>query len=123
MKRFSGIALAVTVFVIGAGTAWAETSTTICVPEQAGVAVVSGTSEGTCTEPKYTAVRLPESGGLAALSNILPHMKYMEAGVGGKPSIQLSGVNLQIVNGTGENFSTNGEGNLVIGYDPNVLGL
>jgi hypothetical protein len=37
--------------------------------------------------------------------------------VGGKPTVQFSGVNVQIVNGLGKTETINGEGNLVIGYD------
>lgn len=33
------------------------------------------------------------------LKSILPYVKYIASGVGGKPTIQLSGVNLQILNG------------------------
>jgi hypothetical protein len=51
------------------------------------------------------------------LKQILPHVKYIEKGVGGKPTIQVSGANLQIVNGEGKTNTTNGAGNLVIGYD------
>src|SRR6266568_4023467 len=52
------------------------------------------------------------------LKSILPHIKYVESGVGGKPTIRFSGVNVQVVNGEGETGApVNGEGNLVIGYD------
>lgn len=50
---------------------------------------------------------------------ILPYIKYEEKGVGGEPTIQFSAVNVQIVNGEGKTETTNGEGNLVIGYDEN----
>ena len=36
---------------------------------------------------------------------------------GGKPTIQISGANLQLVNGSGSTETLNGAGNLVIGYD------
>jgi hypothetical protein len=67
-------------------------------------------------------VALPGAGGLATLNKVLPHMKYEEKGVGGKPTIQFSGVNVQIVNGEGKTASVNSEGNLVIGYDENPFG-
>jgi hypothetical protein len=41
------------------------------------------------------------------------------SGVAGQPTIQFSGVNVQIVNGKGKTASTNGAGNLMIGYDEN----
>jgi hypothetical protein len=54
---------------------------------------------------------------LALLKSILPDIKFASSGVGGKPTIQFSGVNLQILNGTGNTFTSNGAGNLVLGYD------
>jgi hypothetical protein len=68
-------------------------------------------------ESQIRAVALPGASGLTALNKILPHMQYLESGVGGKPTIQISGVNVQVVNGTGKTETINGEGNLVIGYD------
>ena len=53
------------------------------------------------------------------LKSILPYVKYVASGVGGKPTIQFSGANVQIVNGEGSTNTTNGAGNLVIGYDEN----
>ena len=50
---------------------------------------------------------------------MLPHVKYEEKGVGGKPTVQFSGVNVQVINGEGKTATTNGESNLVIGYDEN----
>jgi hypothetical protein len=66
---------------------------------------------------KYKSVQLPGTGGLESLNKILPHVNYVESGVGGKPTIQFSGVNVQVVNGEGSTDTTNGEGNIVIGYD------
>ena len=122
MRRI-GLAGAVMVAALAmlTGTAWAEASTTLCVPEKAGKPIVTGTSEGKCTKAKYSAVMLP-AGGLEALGRLLPHMKYLETGVAGKPTIQFSGVNVQVVNGEGETRTANGEGNLVIGYDENKGG-
>jgi trimeric autotransporter adhesin len=56
-------------------------------------------------------------GEIKLLKSILPHITYMGSGLGGKPTIRFSGVNVQIVNGDGKTRSVNGEGNLVIGYD------
>jgi hypothetical protein len=53
---------------------------------------------------------------LALLKSILPYVRYVAAGVGDKPTIQFSGANIQIVNGTNKE-NPNGTGNLVIGYD------
>jgi hypothetical protein len=51
------------------------------------------------------------------LISILPDINFQASGVGGKPTIQFSGVNLQLINGSGSEFTVNGEGNLVIGYN------
>src|SRR5207248_1937662 len=69
-----------------------------------------------------TTVALPASSSeQQTLLSILPHIKYEASGVGGKPTIQFSGVNVQVVNGEGKTATTNGEGNLVIGYDETIL--
>jgi len=52
-----------------------------------------------------------------ALKAILPYIKFVASGVGGKPTIQVTGANLQIVNGLGSTETLNGAGNLIIGYD------
>jgi hypothetical protein len=119
MKRaaLTAIAVGMVLLTVGVSPTWAQPTTTICVPEKAGTPVVSGTSEGTCTSPKDKALRLPGPDGLATLNKILPHLNYVESGVGGKPTIQVSGANLQIVNGEGKTNTTNGAGNLVLGYD------
>jgi hypothetical protein len=54
------------------------------------------------------------------LKALLPHIRWITSGVGGKPTVQFSGVNVQIVNGEGKTASVNGAGNLVIGYDENA---
>jgi hypothetical protein len=51
------------------------------------------------------------------LRTVLPYVKYVASGVGGKPTIQFSGANVQIVNGEGSTNTINGAGNLIVGYD------
>jgi hypothetical protein len=122
----AGLVLAPMCFGMLGGTAWAETGTTICVPEAASKPILSTNSKGECptkgTKPAvaYKSVPLPGTSGLEALSKILPHVSYIESGVDGKPTIQFSGVNVQIVNGEGKTASVNGEGNVVLGYDENA---
>jgi hypothetical protein len=53
------------------------------------------------------------------LKTILPYIKLVARGVGGKPTIEFSGANVQIVNGEGSTQTANGGGNLIIGYDEN----
>jgi hypothetical protein len=54
------------------------------------------------------------------LKALLPYIRFVGNGVAGQPTVQFSGVNVQVVNGDGITESTNGEGNLVIGYDENL---
>jgi hypothetical protein len=125
MKRMglAGVVLAV-VFLTMAGNAWAEATATICVPERASSQVLSTNTKGECPSKtiskvvvKYKSEALPGPAELAKLDRLLPHVNYVESGVGGKPTIQFSGVNVQILNGEGKTATTNGAGNLVIGYD------
>ena len=51
------------------------------------------------------------------LLSILPDIKYEAEGVDKKPTIQFSGVNVQILSGAGSETALNGAGNLFIGYD------
>jgi hypothetical protein len=58
---------------------------------------------------------------LTVLKSILPFMKFIAAGIAGKPTIQFSGVNVQVVSGSDStSAAVNGEGNIVIGYDENA---
>jgi hypothetical protein len=122
------VAAAVVAFVTIVGAAWAEAPTTICVPERASSQVLSTNAKGECpakviskTTVKYKAEALPGSAELEKLDKVLPHIKYVESGVGGKPTIQFFGVNVQVVSGEGKTSGpTNGEGNLVLGYDENA---
>jgi hypothetical protein len=53
------------------------------------------------------------------VKEILKHVKYESSGIGGKPTVLVSGASVQVVNGEGKTASANGTGNLVIGYDEN----
>ena len=83
----------------------------VCVPSFAG-ATLRTPRAGVC-KAGYKKSELPSEEQTA----IMAHMKYEATGIGGKPTIEISGVNVQIVNGEGETATDNGEGNLVIGYD------
>src|SRR5262245_47100631 len=118
-----GVLLAVA-FLTLAGAAGAQTATTICVPEASSKPLLSTNTQGECpaqfekkTEVKYKSVQLPGTGDLETLNKLLPYLKFEEEGVGGKPTIQVTGANLQIVSGSGKtNGPVNGAGNLIIGY-------
>ena len=123
-KRLLGLAavigIAVAALLIAStAVAFAESASWICVPETAGKAVSSGGSEGKC-EAKTTAVQIPPTAEMTVLNNILPHIKYQAEGIDKKPTIQFSAINLQLINGEGKTGTTNGEGNLIIGYDENA---
>jgi hypothetical protein len=105
MLRVVGVAAAIA--VLGAwmdAPAWGSTTPGWeCVPTTAGQAVVSG---GTGALPSCAGATTPV---------LAP--TFVSSGVGGKPTVQFSNVNVQIINGTGSTNSANGEGNLVLGYD------
>jgi hypothetical protein len=87
------------------------------VPSTANKTVTSTGVAGTCAAGS-TAVALPAgSKDQQTLLSILPHLSFQPSGVGGKPTIVFSGVNLQLINGAGSETALNGEGNLVIGYN------
>lgn len=101
------------VMVASAGAAQVN----LCVPTTAGAAVTSNGSGTSCASGK-TPVALPSSAAdQATLIAILPHLTFTSSGVDGKPTIQVTGVNMQLENGAGSTTAINGEGNLVIGYD------
>jgi hypothetical protein len=119
MRRtgLAGVVLAVVCLtMVGAAS-----GSTLCLQLKANGAVKGPTTVGgnTC-KGGYEKIELPPAAQLETLNKILPHTKYEENGVGGKPTIQFSGVNVQVVSGAGKtNAAVNGEGNLVIGYDEN----
>ena len=79
----------------------------LCVSTTAGAAVTSGgTTTGNCGTNKE--VQLPEGKTeQETLISLLPYIKYEASGVGSKPTIKFSGVNLQIVNGDGTTATVN----------------
>src|ERR1700678_3091258 len=104
------------VFAGVASSALGASSVFLCVPSTAGGAVTSGGSTGTCSSG--TSVALPsEKAEQEKLISILPDLKYVASGVDKKPTIQFSGVNLQVIDGSGSETTVNGTGNLVLGYD------
>jgi hypothetical protein len=117
-----GFAALVAAFVMIGGSASAESTTTLCVPSKFGKPITAGEA-GVCKSTKsitYTPLDIPGPSGLELLTEVLPHMTFTESGVGGRPTIQFSDVNVQIVSGSGSTKGAiNGAGNLVIGYDEN----
>ncbi len=119
MRAFRGAVLAASVAFVVAMLASLSGATAaplrICVPEKEG-ATIKTPKKGACA-PKTTAtVVLPEAEE-ERLAAILPYEKYEASGTDGKPTIQFSGVNVQVVDGGGATQEINGAGNLIIGYD------
>jgi hypothetical protein len=105
-----------TVALGAAGTA--QAGTFICVPPQAGVAVVSGGPNGTC-DSVSTPVALPTAAAdQQKLLSILPYIQFKAAGMGGKPTIVVKGANLQLRRGD-ESTLNDGTGNLQVGSGVN----
>src|SRR4051794_1854981 len=116
MRVWTGavVAAAVSMSAAGTGTAGAA-SVSLCVPSSG--AVTAGACAGA-----GTSVALPASSAdQQALISLLPHVRFAASGIGGKPTITFTGVNVQVVSGSGHtNGAVNGEGNLVIGYAENT---
>ena len=107
------VVTALVLSLAAAGSARAAT-VALCVP--AGGAVTAGSCSGA-----GTSVALPaDAADQQALIAILPYVRFAASGVGGKPTITFSGVNVQVASGTGStDGAINGEGNLVVGYAEN----
>jgi hypothetical protein len=113
-----GIVVLTSLLAVGVPGASAESPTWLCVPKTAGKAVTSGgiSTKATC-EKETVLVELPPASEMPTLVSILSHMKYEASGIDSQPTIRISGVNVQIINGAGTTATNNGKGNLVIGYN------
>ena len=116
MRRVVLLMAAVGVVFAGvAGSALGASTVSLCVPSGEGAAITTPT-KGSCGSG--TSVALPsEKAEQEKLISILPHINYEASGVDAKPTIQFSGINLQVINGTGSESTINGTGNLILGYD------
>src|SRR5689334_5618916 len=113
-RKIGFLTAVVAVLLACAGSAQAAGSVFLCVPSSAGKKVVSGGSAGSC-ESDATKVELPASAEeQQTLLSILPHIRFVP---GHKRTIRFHGVDVQVVNGTGDTSSANGLGNLIIGYN------
>jgi hypothetical protein len=104
--RNLAVGLAASMSVLGGSVGAAQAAVTPgweCIPITAGQAVVSG---GAASAP---------SCGVGTTPVLAP--TYVASGVGGKPTVEFSAVNVQVVNGSGAEATLNGTGNLVVGYD------
>jgi hypothetical protein len=118
MRRVVLLLVAVgAVFAGLVGSALGASSVFLCVSSTAGGAVTSGGSTGSC-ESGTSAVALPsEKAEQEKLIAVLPHINYEAEGVDKKPTVQFTGINLQVIDGSGSETTVNGTGNLILGYD------
>src|SRR4051812_43116612 len=92
-------------------------SVTPCVPAAAGGAGVWGGSAGTWGAATTKVAMPADAGDQQTLLSLLSHLSYIVNGVGGRPTIRFTGVNVQVVSGSGAtDGAVNGAGNLVVGY-------
>ena len=114
--------IALGLLAVAASGAMAASPIFLCIGTKAGQGVKSGGTEGKCPLPTekvtFNKVALPsEESEQQKLLAILPYIKYVASGVGGKPTIQFSGANLQVVSGLSSEEAVNGAGNLIVGND------
>ena len=132
------VAVAVGLLLVMAGSAIAAGGTKLCIPTAANTAIVTPTA-GAC-KTGFTLTELGAEGkegktgkegkegkegtfaGLTTadketLLSVLPYVKFVKEGVDKKPTVQISGANLQVINGTGSESTLDGLGNFVLGYD------
>jgi hypothetical protein len=130
MKRIGMFAAtAVAVLGAGAGQALAAGGQNVCVGGP-GTSLVTPNSKGSCGSGHVLKTLALESevttlqgqvaalqSQVAALQTTLSKVSYHSSGLNGKPTLEISGANLQIDNGTGQTGNPNGLGNVFIGYD------
>jgi hypothetical protein len=105
------------VFAGVAESALGASSVFLCVPSTAGEAVTSGGSTGTCGAGTSVVALPSEKTEQEKLISILPHINYETEGIDKKPTLQFTGINLQVIDGSGSETTINGTGNLILGYD------
>jgi hypothetical protein len=119
-RKISTLGVTAALAALGSAGA-AHAGTFICVPPQAGVAVVSGGPNGTC-DSVSTPVQLPSAAvDQKTLIDILPYISFKASGIGSKPTITFKGVNVQVTKAnTAYNAPADGTGNLVVGAADNA---
>jgi hypothetical protein len=140
--RGMGLAAGLTIGLLAAtaGGAMAAGGISLCVPTAEGQATITPTKGACGTGYKLTELgaegiegkagkegapgKEGKEGKLSGLSEaeiktldeVLPYMKFVKEGVGKKPTIEFSGVNMQVVSGAKE-AEDDGLGNLVVGLN------
>jgi hypothetical protein len=105
-----------------AGSAWAA-GQQLCVAGP-GTTVTAPVAASTCPSGRTLVTLATQSevatlqSQVAALQAKLSKVSYSATGLNGKPTLKVSGANLQVVNGAGATDApVNGLGNVIIGYD------
>src|ERR1039458_1361540 len=119
--RGAGAVLVVVVAMLAwTGAASADSPVSLCVPSAGGQAVTTPTS-GAC--PSGSALKsLASESDLEAAKARISALESLLIGVtrspiNGRTTLRISGENVQIVNGSGSETTTNGLGNLVVCYN------
>ena len=108
--------------------ALADNPISFCVPTTPGAPMTTPTAAGKCTGTaalQTTASQTDLATTETALTNATTRISSLETIlqgvtrtiVNGNPTVTFSGVNVQVVNGAGSTTSTNGLGNLIVGYN------
>jgi hypothetical protein len=119
------LAAGLAVGLLAVATSASAATATLCVKNAANGAVKGPTvAGGNACKAGYDAVTLPGAAELAELDKIMPYVKYESSGIDGKPTILVSGANVQIVakakTEEGKENETTGVGNLIVGNDESV---
>jgi hypothetical protein len=127
-RTFVLIATVATLLIVCAGSAIAGEGQQLCIGS--ATTAVKPASDGGCphggklvtlaTQDEVSHLRERVDGletKVTALEDKLSKVSYEPKGLNGLPTVKISGANLQIVNGTGDNQHLNGLGNVIVGYD------
>lgn len=120
-RWIAAMAGTVCAWAMATGSAWADSPVVACVPTTAGAALTKAPATGACPGGGTKRSLVAQSDLNAAKARVA-QLEALLAGVtrgtvNGQPAITFSGVNVRIVNGSGSTASTNGRGNLFLGYD------
>jgi hypothetical protein len=113
--------LAMSIGLVCAAEALADSPVGMCVPSAGGTAITTPTSGTTCaagSSYKQLAAQTDLDAAktrIAALEAKLADVTKLT--VNGQPTVRFSGVNVQVVNGSGQTTTTNAKGNLILGYN------
>lgn len=124
MFRRSTLAIAGACVAAALPAAGAQAAQVLCVPGSANAPTLSPNATGGCNAG-YRPTTVVTNSDYVALTQRLDRLERLLAGVtrttnvGGQDTLTLSGMNLQVTNGAGATSSSNGRGNLVVGYNEN----